>query len=259
MSENTHPRGLRALFVSAAVTTALALAAVVSWDDRPVATFAFGEDRVELAPFDEVAMFDAMTLRIDMPFSGYVYVVSFDYERGAVCYYPTDFLGTDHLGADDRMNFFAAGQHELPGTWDTKAQSWYVPDSRETMSLCVVVSKRALIDLEEMLVLTRQVGNRAFSNRAMGMYMPRAGRAKVIGKKSMPHDVLRAAMNQEDSIRAGAMVPCRNHPGVFVKVLNIRISSPRPGVTPPNNPFGARLNQLTKKKLKEPKPPKKGR
>jgi hypothetical protein len=239
--------------IIAAAATALASVAVVSrgdaWQEtRPVATFLFGEDRTEVAPFDEVPTFDAMTLRVDLPFDGYVYVVSFDYERGTVCYYPTDFLGTDHLRADGRMNFFTAGTHEIPGTWDSKPLAWYVPDAREALSLCVVVSKRALLGLEDALVLTRQVGNRAFQSRAMGMYMPRAGRAKVIGRRAMPHEVLAAAMDQEDSIQAGPMVVWRDHRDVFVTCLNIQRGKPRPGAKPPDNPFDAQLKKVAPKK-----------
>lgn len=232
----------------AVAAVALACGAVVFWSDdrRPVATFLFGAERDAVAPFDEVPTFDPMVLRLDMPFDGYVYVASFDYQRGTVSYFPSDFLGTDHKRDDDRMNFFTAGTHELPGPWDGKDQAWFVPAVEGALSLCVVVSPTVLTDLESALLMTRQVGNTAFPNRAMGDYMPRAGRDKRVGQRKMPHDALHAAQNQIDAIHAGPMVPWKGHETVFIKVLNVRPSKARPGAAAPSNPLTKQLKAIEK-------------
>ena len=71
----------------------------------------------------------------------------------------------------------------------------------------------------------------------MGTYMPRAGRDRLRGKKDLPHEVLRAAQNQLGAVEAGPMVPWSERADVYVKVLNIRPADPRPGTTPPDDPF----------------------
>lgn len=253
MTSNSKRRGTRWALPCVAVIVALACAAITSWPPahRPVATFRFGPDRVQVEPFDAVPKFDAMVLRIEMPFDGYVYLVSFDYLRGTVSYFPSEFLGTDHKHDDGRMNFFEAGTHDLPGPWDGKPQAWFVPDVEGALSLCVVVSRQVLTELEAILPATRQVGNTAFPNRAMSDYMPRAGRDSRVGKHRLPHDVLLAAQNQRDSIHAGPMVPWNGHENVFVKVLNIRPGLPRPGAQPPSNPLQDRLREFKKTTTKK--------
>jgi hypothetical protein len=238
------------------VVLALACSAIVTWhgDDRPVATFLFGPELAAVDPFDEVPKYDAMTLHVEMPFDGYVYVVSFDYFRGTVSYFPSGFLGTDHKRADGRMNSFPAGSHDLPGPWDGKSQAWFVPDLEGALSLCVVVSRAPLADLETVLTLTRQVGNTAFPSRVMSDYMPRAGTDKRLGQRRLPHDVLLAAQNQEGANFPGPMGNWEGHEDVFVKVQNIRPAKPRPGAQPPSNPLRAQLMGAQKSIDKKTKP-----
>ena len=209
----------------------------------PTATWHFGEDRSTVEPFDKVPGYDAMTLELDLPWAGYVYVVSFDHRQGTIGYFPSEYLGTDHDN-----HHFEAGTHELPGKWQDKSQAWFVPDVKEALSLCVVFSREPLKDLEALLKLTMQIGNTAFPDKSMGRYMPRAGRDQRIGRNKLPHEVLRAAQNQPGAIEGGPMVPWARNPHVYLKVLNIVPGKPRPGATPPSNPLKDRLKKMVREK-----------
>lgn len=253
------PRGTPLLFV--ALIAAVAYATFVFWPRAeatgPVAHFRLGPDAATVRPFDEVPTFDPMRLTLELPDAAFVYVVSFDYRRGTVCYYPTEFLGTDHSTGKEEMHAFAAGTWELPGTWDGKTQSWFVPDTDGAFSFCVLASARRIDDLDAVLPLCRQVGNRAFQSRSMGHYMPRAGRDKVVGQKKMPHPVLEAALHQPDALLPGPMVELNGHPGVYAKTFNIRPGKPRPGVSPPANPLQGQLQKMAKDQLNVPAAPSK--
>ena len=244
----------RAALVGASLAAITALAALpfLEAPAAPVATWHFGPGRETAEPFEAVHRFDAMSLTIELPWPGYVYVASFDHRNGTVGYYPTEFLGSDHGAGDGPMHRFEEGRHELPGPWDGKQQSWFVPDVEEALSLCVVVSRERLDSLDECMQLLRQVGNRAFGNRAMGSYMPRAGRDKLIGMRKPPHPVLLAARDQADSIAPGSMVRWAESEGVFIKVLNVLPTAPRAGVKPPANPF---LDQVQRAMEKGPRAP----
>ena len=246
---------LRTSFVLGTIATGVALwligLTVLPSGDAPVATWHFGPDRTQVAPFDQVPTFDDMSVTVDLPWDGYVYVASFDHLQGTVGFFPSDYLGTDYLDkATNRMNAFSAGTHELPGEWEGERRQWYVPDAKETISLCVVVSREPMTDLESTLRLVRQMGNTAFPDKSMGLYMPRAGKDKLVGRDRLPHPALLAAQNQMDSVADGDMVPWTEHPSVFVKVLNIQPGQPRPGATMPGNPFQKQLNQMVDEKLR---------
>ena len=216
----------------------------------PVATWHFGAERTQVASFDLVPMYDDMSLTVELPWEGYVYVASFDHVQGTVGLFPSDYLGTDYLDqATERMNRLAAGAHEIPGEWKGERLQWFVPNVNEAVSLCVVVSREPMTNLEITLRLVKQMGNTAFPDKSMGLYMPRAGKDKLVGKDKLPHPALQAAQYQLDSLAEGDMVPWAEQPDIFVKVLNIRPDQPRPGATTPGNPFQKRLNEMVEEKL----------
>jgi hypothetical protein len=213
----------------------------------PSVTWRFGADRTAVQPFEQVPMWEPMDCEVDLPFPAFVYVVSFDYVRGTVTYFPTEYLGTDHLDqATGTMNRLAAGRHRIPGTWDAKPLTWYVPNTEESVSLCVVVSRQAIPELDARLVLTRQFGNRAFKDRSMGYYMPRAGRDQLIGQKALPHPVLQAA--QSHSGLETSMVPWSGRDDVYVGGFTILPGKARAGATHPGNPFTRQLHDAVNKK-----------
>ncbi len=215
----------------------------------PRAVWQIGPERQMPEPFAKVAAFDPMTLAVTLPFGAHVYVVSFDHSQGAVTYFPTEYLGTDHQQTEGgRMNRLPAGRHAIPGTWDDKEIEWYVPGIKEALSLCVVVSRTPLPELEEILPLTRQVGNRAFRDRSMGSYMPRAGRDKIVGRRRMPHAVLQAALDHGATTADGQMVAWPGRQGVFLGTLHVLPGKARPGATAPSHPFAKQLEQTVKKK-----------
>lgn len=250
----TNPgKPARLTFVLAALalgyTAWIAGIAVLQRAGEPSVTWRFGSDETAVESFETVPAWDSMTLSLNLPFDAYVYVVSFDHLHGAVTYFPTEYLGTDH---DDpttgRMNFLSAGEHELPGTWNGSASKWFVPDVPESLSLCVVISRQALADLEALLPLTMQVGNRAYRDRSMGFYMPRAGRDQLVGKRRMPHPLLQAAINSPDAALAGPMQAWPEREGVYFDTLCIVPAKPRPNVDAPGNPFATQLAEEVENK-----------
>jgi len=221
----------------------------------PVATWQFGEDRKPIGPFDRVPMFEDMRLVLDLPTAGYVYVASFDLRRGTTAYYPTDYLDTDHEDpSSGRMNRFPAGRHELPGAWQGKDQVWSVPDVEdEAVGLCVVFSREPLPELESALRSCVQVGNIGFPDKSMGRYMPRGGSKALLGRRQLPHEILRAAARQLEALVEGPMVELSGGKagrGVFVKTLNIIPDKPRPGVQRRINPVERHLRELIRSEVK---------
>ncbi|MEE2886032.1 MAG: hypothetical protein VX951_01260 [Planctomycetota bacterium] len=239
------------------VLTALALGcaawmagiAVLPRSGEPGVTWRFGSDEAAVGSFETVPAWDSMTLSVSLPFDAYVYVVSFDHLHGTVTYFPTEYLGTDlHDPTTGRMNFLAAGEHTLPGSWNGSVSTWFVPDLPESLSLCVIASRKPLTDLEAILPLTMQVGNRAYRDRSMGFYMPRAGRAQVIGKTRLPHPLLQAALDSATAPLAGPMLAWPERPGVYFDTLHIVPRKPRPGVVAPSNPFARQLAEQVENK-----------
>lgn len=222
--------------------------AVLPTEREPTATWRFGPEGSPTDSFETVPAWDSMTLSIDLPFDAYVYVVSFNHLHGTVCYFPTEYLGTDYLDpTSGRMNFLRAGQHRLPGTWQNSDLKWFVPNVPESLSLCVVVSRAPLADLEAVLPLTRQVGNRAYRDHSMGFYMPRAGRDKVVGKRRMPHRLLQAALDSADAPLGGPMLVWPGGAGIYFDTMHIVPGKPRSGVTAPSNPFAKQLKKNVEK------------
>ncbi|MCA8957254.1 MAG: hypothetical protein KDC87_14355 [Planctomycetes bacterium] len=247
-----RPRFVLITLAAAAVVAAIGLTTLEP--RAPSVTWAFGNgtEQHTVEPFGSVPRWDDMAVEVSLPWPAYVYVVAFDYQRGTVTYFPSEFLGTDYRDAvTGRMNHFPAGNHRIPGQWQGTALKWFVPDVAETVSLCTVVSREPLEKLETTLKLTRQAGNTAFPDKSMGLYMPRAGRDKVIGKRRMPHDVLLAAQNQRGSIAPGPMARWDRDGGVWLKVLNIVPGKPRPGREMPGSQFMKQLGSMLDKKQQE--------
>jgi hypothetical protein len=253
---NTHKKPVRLQFV----LTLLALCcgawvAGVTYLPRhqqAAVTWEFGSAQARTQSFEKVPAWDPMSLSIQLPFDAYVYVVSFDHMHGAVTYFPTEYLGTDHLNSTTgRMNFLSAGKHEIPGTWNDTTPKWFVPNVDGSLSLCVIASRAPLADLEELLPLTRQVGNRAYHDQSMGFYMPRAGRDKVIGKTKMPHPVLQAALDSAEAPLDGPMLAWPQREGVYFDTLHIVPTKPQPHVTAPNNPFRKQLQDSIEEKRRD--------
>ena len=197
-------------------------------------------------------MFEDMTLTVDLPFAGYVYVVGFNYTQGSVTYFPTEYLATEHKNLDSgRMNYFPAGTHELPGTIDGKPQRWWVPDVAETVQpLC---RREPQPD--------RGIWRRlCHSPRADGPIPPFPitrwaitcrGRARTRSSVGSPCRTprCRPAQNQMDSVAPGPMVPWAEHEGVYLKVFNIQPTQ-NPGKQTPD-PFQRRLLEAIRKKETE--------
>lgn len=216
--------------------------------DAPVVHWRFGPQLETAEPFAEVHRYDAMELEIELPEAAWVYVASFDFERGGVGYFPSEYLNAEYNAKGwQQAHHLPAGTHRLPGPdSDGEAQSWYVPRVEQAMALCVVVSKTRLGALDQAMSRMRQFGNTAFPGGGFGYYIPRVGKDEMEARTSFAHPMLEEA-------RHGAQPSplawrSKERPEVFLHCFHVRARPARKGVENPD-PMRKHVKDLMKNKV----------
>ncbi len=251
---------LRPSFAMAAlviVFLTLYMAGIVTFPGQasPKANWQFSAAETQVMPTDQVPVYDPMTLALDLPFPAYVYAVSFDLTNGAISLFPSDYL------ASNSQNPLPKGQHLLPGSLTDpenkkdEQQNWFVLEGAESLNLMVVVSREPLNDLRAAMANLRQMGNTAFADHSMGLYMPRKTEANRKGRpparSHVPHKLIQQAMYDEKAADPQRMLAYEELPEVWIHGMLIRPSKPRPGVKRPNQPILQKLEGALQEKLQE--------
>ena len=197
---------------------ALVAGGITAFDlhNGPEATWRFGPERQAVAPFDEVPMLDPVILEVRVPFTAWVYAVSFSHAGGCRAQFPSDYLATD------LENPLPAGTHRLPGRLEGKDLEWFVHGVKgEAVSYILVVSKRPLPDLHERMKTLFQIGNTAFPDGSFGSYIPKGGKAVLPEKHRIPHPLLKQAAYDRDAAVDGPMLEVKHQHGVFIRVMHV--------------------------------------
>lgn len=217
----------------------------------PKAQWLFGPDQTASEAFAQVPSFDPVTLTLDLPAPAHVYVVSFDLTQGALSFFPSDYLSTN------LKNPLAAGRHVLPGQWKGKQMEWYVPEVTGAVSFLVVVSQNPIADLQKAMASLRQMGNTAFPDRSMGLYMPKRDKGqpkpKLPSRSKPPHPLLQTTLYEVEATEPGVMLPHKQQPGVWLHAAHIQPTKPRQGAKNPGNPFQQKLQKMVDEKLQSSK------
>jgi len=211
-------RRLITLLAGLAVLGAVAIGGTMVFRHHgvPHATWRFGPESETVGPFDEVPMFDPMTLEVSLPFEASVYSVYFSLAHGCRALFPSDYLATD------LQNPLPAGTHRLPGNTDGKELRWAVPNCKgEAVSYILVVSRTPLPDLHKRMKTFFQIGNTAFADRSFGSYLPKGGKTVLPQRNKLSHPILKHAAYDRDAAVDGPMLEMKGRPGVFIKVMHV--------------------------------------
>jgi hypothetical protein len=218
MPKPVRHRRLTIMLACLAVLGTVATAGVVALGhgDGPRATWRFGPEHETVGPFDEVPMFDPMTLEVSLPFQAWVYSVYFSLAHGCRALFPSDYLATD------LQNPLPAGTHRLPGEADGKELQWAVPNCKgQAVSYILVVSRTPLPGLHERMRTFFQIGNTAFADKSFGSYLPKGGKTVLPKHNRISHPILKHAAYDRDAAIDGPMLQMKDRPGVFIKVMHV--------------------------------------
>jgi hypothetical protein len=190
-----------------------------------------GADRASSEIYQEVDAETPIRLVLDLPFSAHVYLVSHDLSYGCSALFPSEYLRSDLTG-----NPLPAGEHILPGSGVADPELelfWQSGDATSPYTCLLIVSDKAIPELEAAVKRLRQMGNAAFPKKELlGGYAPTAGMEQVPNRNDLLHPAIKAAYGLIDVSNDGPLLPWDGHPGVYLKALRLvnRGRAPQPGV-----------------------------
>lgn len=200
------------------VFAALIFLLVGNKSQTPSAQWLVGEAGERIAPYAEVDAETPFRLDLELHSAAYVYLVSHDLIYGCSALFPSEYLNSDIPA-----NPLPPGRHLFPGNAAKLELSWQSGDATSPFSCMLIVSAQEIPGMREALERFRQMGNAAFPGKnLLGGYAPKAGMDQVPPASDLLHDAIKAANRLVDPDNDGAMIPWKEHPGIFLKVLRLQ-------------------------------------
>jgi hypothetical protein len=210
-----HSRATVFLTVASLVSVAVLLLGI-AWPTSPPlrASWRLGDEQRPAGGQPTVAAGTPISVQLTLGFAAHVYVVSWSPLQGTIALFPSARLATEVT------NPLAAGEHWLPGMFESKPLTWPLHAVVGPVHYLVVASRVPLPALAETVQRLRQMGHMGklgagFTDRAMYVFAPEAGMKVVPSNEAPAAPEFAAARAVAQAQGEGVLRELAGHSGVF--------------------------------------------